>query len=76
MLFFVKLNITINVPVVYMARYIMVLMRARSITRGIGRSGPWKIYTFWALKWIRARGVQFGSKKVEISRADPFHCPE
>jgi hypothetical protein len=34
--------ITINVPVVYMARYVMVLRRARSITRGIGRGGPWK----------------------------------
>jgi hypothetical protein len=32
--------LTINVPVVYMARYIMVLRRARSITRGIGRGGP------------------------------------
>jgi hypothetical protein len=34
--------ITINVPVVYMARYAMVLRRARSITRGIRRGGPWK----------------------------------
>ncbi len=32
--------LTIYVPVVYMARYIMVLRRARSITRGIGRGGP------------------------------------
>jgi hypothetical protein len=35
--------ITMNVPVVllvYMAQYVMVLRRARSITRGIGRVGP------------------------------------
>jgi hypothetical protein len=33
------LRITINVPVVYIARYVMVFRRARSITRGIGRGG-------------------------------------
>jgi hypothetical protein len=38
--------ITINVPVVYMALYVMVLRQARSITRGIGRGGP---RLFWAL---------------------------
>ncbi len=31
---------TIIVPVIYMARYVMVLRRARSLTRGIGRVGP------------------------------------
>ncbi len=35
-----KVVITINVPVVYMARDIMILMRAIFITRGIGRGGP------------------------------------
>jgi hypothetical protein len=29
--------LTINVPVVYVARYVMILMRATSITRAIGR---------------------------------------
>jgi hypothetical protein len=41
--------ITVNVPAVYMARYVMDLRRARSITRGIGRGGPWKSRLFWAL---------------------------
>jgi hypothetical protein len=44
------MEITINVPVVYMALYVMVLRRARSITRGIGRGGPWKSRLFWTLK--------------------------
>ncbi len=34
----------VNVLVVYMAQYMMVLRRARSITRGIGRGGPWNGY--------------------------------
>jgi hypothetical protein len=34
----IKGRLTINVPVVYMALYIMVLRRA--IIRGIGRGGP------------------------------------
>ncbi len=55
--------ITINVPVVYRARYVMALRRARSITRGIGRGGPWKSRLFWAPKWLRAKGVPFGAKK-------------
>jgi ATP-dependent 26S proteasome regulatory subunit len=33
-------RITINVPVVYMARDVMILMRTRFITRAIGRVGP------------------------------------
>jgi hypothetical protein len=37
-----------------MARYVMVLRRARSITRGIARGGPWKSSLFWTLKWLRA----------------------
>jgi hypothetical protein len=32
--------ITIDVPVVCMARDVRILMRAISITRGIGRGGP------------------------------------
>jgi hypothetical protein len=32
-------SITINVPVVYMAQDVMILMRAISITRAIGRGG-------------------------------------
>ncbi len=55
--------ITINVPAFYMARYLMVLRRTRSITRGIGRSWPWKSSLFRALKWLRAKRVPFGPKK-------------
>jgi hypothetical protein len=36
--------LTINVPVVYMARDVMILMRAISITRAIGRGGPYGIW--------------------------------
>jgi hypothetical protein len=43
-------SITINVPDVYMERYLMVLRRAISITRGIRKGGPWKARLFWALK--------------------------
>ncbi len=35
-----QLRISNNVPIVYMARDIMSLMRARSITRAIGKDGP------------------------------------
>jgi hypothetical protein len=34
------MNVTINVPVVYMALNLRVFRRARSITSGIGRVGP------------------------------------
>ncbi len=40
--------ITINVPVVFMAQYVMVLRGVRNIiTRAIGRGGPWKSRFFW-----------------------------
>jgi hypothetical protein len=39
-------SLTINVPLVYMARYLMVLRRATSIARGIRRVGPWKSRLF------------------------------
>jgi hypothetical protein len=37
---FTLIIITINVPVVYMARGIMILMRAVFIMRAVGRGGP------------------------------------
>jgi hypothetical protein len=46
---FNKPYITINVPVVYMAPYVMVVRRARSITGGIGRGGTKKVSIFRAL---------------------------
>jgi hypothetical protein len=33
----------------------MVLRRARSVTRDIGRGGPRKLRLFWALKWLREK---------------------
>jgi hypothetical protein len=45
-----SLIITIYVPVVYMARDVMILMRATSISRAIGRGGPLKSRHFWVLK--------------------------
>jgi hypothetical protein len=64
-LFFLLNILTINVPVVYMAR---------------DYDGHWKgwalkIETFWALKWQRAKRVSFGPKKVEISGPTPFSGP-
>jgi hypothetical protein len=35
-----EVRITINVPVVYMARDVMILMQATSISRASGRGGP------------------------------------
>ncbi len=43
----------------------MILMQAASISRAIGRGGPWKSRLFWVLKWQRAKRVPFGPKKVE-----------
>ncbi len=59
-------NETIIVPVLYMGRErdIMILMWATSITRAIGKCGPWKSRLFWALKWQWAKRVTFGPKKV------------
>jgi hypothetical protein len=37
----------------YGAVRIMLLRRARSITRGTGRGGPWKSRLFWVLQWLR-----------------------
>jgi hypothetical protein len=34
-------TLKINVPVVYMVQDVMILNRAISITRGVGRDGPW-----------------------------------
>ncbi len=40
-------NLTINVPVVYMARYVMVLRRARSILQGaLEGVGPGNLNSF------------------------------
>jgi len=68
---FLRLVITINATVVYMAGDIMILMQTNPLSRTIGRSRPWKSRLFWALKWQLAKRVPFGSKKVKIFRAPP-----
>ncbi len=67
--------LTINEPVVYMVRYVMV--EAGKI-HSEGRWMGWdlEIKTFWALKWLQAKRVPFGLKKVEISMVHPFQCSE
>jgi hypothetical protein len=71
-----KNSVTINVPVVYtMTRYAMILRLAISITRAIGRGGPWKSRLFWALKWQRAKRVSFAPKKVDTS-LEVHYCTE
>jgi hypothetical protein len=45
-LLYVAHTVTINVPVVYMAQCVMILRRAISITRGIGRGWALEIETF------------------------------
>ncbi len=71
---FIRNILTINVPVVYMARYVIFWRRPRSITRGMGRGVPWKSILFWALKWLRAKRGPFWPKKDEISHTpiQPF----
>jgi hypothetical protein len=61
------MNITINVPVDYNI-YIYGAGRndfegGKSISRDIGRGGPWKSRLFWALKLQRAKRMPFGPKK-------------
>ncbi len=55
--------ITINVPVVFMARYVMVLRGATSLRGALGPNGT---------RFARAIS---GPKKVSIFRAHPFQCP-
>ncbi len=55
--------IKIRVPAVYMARNVMILMRANPFR------GPLKIEAFWVLKWQRAKRVPFGpleGRRVDV----------
>jgi hypothetical protein len=49
--------ITINVPVVYMVRNVMILMRENP---GHWKGYALKIETFWALNWQRAKRGEEG----------------
>ncbi len=53
------LILTINVPAFYMARDVIILMRARSITRAIERGGP----SFLGPE-MAAKQVPFGPKET------------
>jgi hypothetical protein len=55
-------KITIDVPLVLMAPYVMILRRAVSITRAIIRGGPWNRDFF--RPWQREQRVPFEPKKV------------
>jgi hypothetical protein len=64
--------ITINVPLVYMAQDVMILilMRAISITRALLRGCSW-IQDLFGPWWQQVKTVPFGPKKVEISGPNP-----
>ena len=58
-----------------MAQYVMVLRRARSITRGIGRGGPWKIKIARAHRFIApSKSIvpesKFSYVKTDLMRKD------
>jgi hypothetical protein len=56
---------------IYTAPYVMLLMRAASITRARGRGlGPGETFLS-PVKWHRANECDLGPKKVEIPRARP-----
>ncbi len=57
--------VTINVPVVYMAWDVMILMHENPFLRAIRGGGALNSILFWALKWQRANGVPIGPIKVE-----------
>ncbi len=63
--------ITIDVPVVFMARYIMVL-RVQHHYEGHWKGWALKIETFLGPEMARAKRVPFGPKKVDTKRQ--IHC--
>ncbi len=46
-----------------------------SITRAIGRGGPWKSGLFWAQMALSSLIAIFRAEKVSIFRAHPFQWP-
>ena len=56
--------LTINVPVVLMARYVMVLRGATSLRGALEGVGP-EYQDFLGPEMARAKRVPFGLKKVE-----------
>jgi hypothetical protein len=68
--------LTINVPVVYMARYVMVLGVQHPFQGPLKGVGPGNRGCLGSEMAIGAKRVPFGPKKVEISRVHPFQCPD
>ncbi len=65
------MNLTLNVPVVFMARYVMILRGATVQHHYEGHWKGWalKIKTFLGPEMARVKRVPFGPKKVELGRA-------
>ena len=63
-----KVKITINVPVVFMARYVMVLRSATAL--GGALELHWHL-NFCGPKWHSLRSCHFRAQKVSIFRAHP-----
>jgi hypothetical protein len=62
-----KLFKTINVPVVYMARDVMILMWPISIAQATGRGGPWN-QEFLGSEMAMSEAIAISEpKKLEIS---------
>ncbi len=64
----------INVPVFYMACGLMILMGANPLLWPLEGVGPEKSQLFWPKLHLN-RCQHFGTKKVSIFRAHPFHGP-
>ncbi len=65
--------IAIYAPMIYMAPYVMFLMRADPLRGKVERVGPWKSRPFWAL-WNGIKQIgecHLGPNKVKISSAGP-----
>jgi hypothetical protein len=56
-------KLTINVSVVFMARYVMVLRGATSLRGALEGVGPENRDFFWALKWHKRSECHLGPKK-------------
>ena len=67
--------LTINEPVDYTARAVMILMRGKDITRAIERVGPWKSRLFWALKQLEQSEICLCPKKSRLSWHNPSNGP-
>jgi hypothetical protein len=69
--------ITINVPVVYMARYVRNGFKVCKIHyERHQKGGALKIATFLGPEMATSKASAIWAQKVEISKAHSFQCPE